>query len=450
MRRKYKYLSKNGNPKTLLLNSYSATFSLMHMRVPTSLPAAPAQPAWYKWELLVLLWLAFFLHQGDRQIYNSVIPLIKTDLGLDDVQLGLIGSIFTLVYGVLVPVAGFIGDILPRKWIVVMSLLIFSIGTTLSGLSSGLIMLVLFRSVTTGGGEAFFYPSATSLLAQFHDKTRALALAILQTALYVGITASGLIAGYIGERYGWRTAFFAFGGVGVLWAGVAAWRLRNTPQVRAAAPQTQPRIPLNEVLWYVLRRPSVWLLSLAFGAMVYVNIGYLTWAPTFLHENFKLSLANAGFSSMFYHHLFAFFGVLIGGKIADRLAEKRPSIRMEANFLGLLCGAPFIYWLGQAPSVEISYIALAGFGLFRGIYDSNLFASLFDVVEPRLRASATGLMLSFAFVIGSLAPTVLGWMKMRVGLATGLSSLAWFYLFGALSILIAVKFFLKRDYVRKK
>jgi len=87
------------------------------------------------------------------------------------------------------------------------------------------------------------------------------------------------------------------------------------------------------------------------------------------------------------------------------------------------------------------------FGFFRGVYDSNLFASLYDVVEPRLRASATGLMLSFAFVVGSVAPVIMGWMKSRVGLAAGLSSLAGFYLFGAVCILVAVLFFLKRDYV---
>ncbi len=402
----------------------------------------------YKWELVVLLWIAFFLHQGDRQIYNSLIPLIRVDLGLDDVQLGLVGSIFTLVYGVLVPIAGFAGDVLSRKWIIVSSLLIFSIGTLASGLSTGLIMLVIFRSITTGGGEAFFYPAATSLLAQLHDKTRATALAILQTALYIGITVGGLIAGYIGQHYGWRRAFFAFGFFGIIWAVAVIWRAQNTPQARSAGELSQKqRIPLNEVLAYIGRRPSIWLLSAAFGAMVYVNIGYLTWTPTFLHENFKFSLAKAGFQSMFYHHLFAFVGVLVGGKFADRWACIRPSIRMEANFIGLLLGAPFIYWLGQAQSPTGFYVALALFGFFRGVYDSNLFASLYDVVEPRLRASATGLMLSFAFVVGSVAPVIMGWMKSRVGLAAGLSSLAGFYLFGAICILVAVLFFLKRDYV---
>lgn len=408
----------------------------------------PSEAGFYRWELLGLLWIAFFLHQGDRQIYNSVIPLIRTGLGLDDIQLGLVSSVFTLVYGVLVPVAGLAGDWLSRKWIIVCSLLVFSLGTLLSGLSSGLLMLILFRSLTTGGGEAFFYPSATSLLAQFHERTRALALGLLQTALYIGVTVSGLLAGYIGERYGWRSAFYTFGGAGILWVSVVAWRLRNTPPAPAADAALQAdRIPLPEVLAYILRRPSVWLLSLAFGAMVYVNVGYLTWTPAFLHERFQLSLAQAGFWSMFSHHLLAFVGVLAGGRLTDRLAAVRPSIRMEANFWGLLLGAPFLYWLGHAATPASSYLALALFGLFRGLYDSNLFASLYDVVEPRLRASATGLMLSFAFVVGSCAPTVLGWMKTHVDLAAGLSSLAWFYLFGAVCIGIAVKFFLRRDYV---
>jgi hypothetical protein len=59
-------------------------------------------------------------------------------------------------------------------------------------------------------------------------------------------------------------------------------------------------------------------------------------------------------------------------------------------------------------------------------------------------------MLSFAFIVGSLAPTVLGWMKTRVGLAAGLSSLAWFYLFGAVCVFVAMKFFLRRDYISQR
>ena len=400
----------------------------------------------YRWELLGLLWLAFFLHQGDRHIYNTVLPLIRSNLELDDVQLGWVASLFTLVYGVLVPVGGFVGDRFPRKWVVVLSLLLFSVGTLLSGLSTGLVMLILFRSFTTGGGEAFFYPSATSLLAQFHEKTRALALGLLQTALYVGITVSGWLAGYLGEEFGWRVPFLLFGSAGLVWTLATAWRLQDTPPVAAHA----ERVPLLETLVYVLRRPSAWLLTLAFGAMVYVNVAYMTWTTDYLQDRYELSLTNAGFSAMFYHYLAAFLGVLAGSRLADRLAPRYRSIRMAMNFVGLLLGAPFVYWLGRAETAVQCCTALALFGLFRGVYDSNLLASLLDVVEPRLRSSATGLMFCFAFVVGSVAPTALGWMKTRVGLAAGFSSLCWFYLFGAACILVAMTCFLRRDYVAPK
>jgi len=51
---------------------------------------APVAAGVYKWELVALLWFAFFLNQGDRQIYNVVLPLIGPDLNLDAVQLGLV------------------------------------------------------------------------------------------------------------------------------------------------------------------------------------------------------------------------------------------------------------------------------------------------------------------------------------------------------------------------
>ena len=324
------------------------------------------EPSSYKWELLFLLWIGLFLNQGDRQIYNSVIPLIRASLGLTDLQLGLVGSVFILVYGLLVPLAGLAGDYLSRKWIVVTSLLIFSAGTLLSGLSTGLFMLIVFRSLATGGGEAFFYPAAVSLLAQFHERTRAQALGILQTALYAGITASGLIAGYIGDRYGWRSAFLTFGGAGLIWSAVVSWRMRNTPQATPA--QSSPctgRVPIVQVLAAIAGRPTVWLLALASGSMVYVNNGYVTWMPTFLHERFQLSLARAGFFSMFYHYLFALIGVLLGGKVTDRLAEKWPFTRMTAVFAGLLLGSPFIFLLGRSDSAGGCYLALALFGFFR-------------------------------------------------------------------------------------
>ncbi|OHE76212.1 MAG: MFS transporter [Verrucomicrobia bacterium GWF2_62_7] len=411
------------------------------------------QPRLYKWELLAILWVAYFLNQGDRQIYNAVLPLIKADLKVSDVQLGMVATAFTLLYGVFVPLAGCLGDFVTKKWIVCLSLLTFSAGTLCTGFSTSILLLILFRSVATGVGEAFYYPAANSLIGQYHHSTRAQAMAVHQSSLYVGIIASSWIAGWVGESHGWRATFYTFGSFGLLMAAVVAMRLRNEHRdfedVRKDNQLPESQVKLGEVLRSVLRTPTLYFLSVAFGAMVFATVGYMTWMPTFLYEKFHLSVKDAALNSMLYHFIFAFVGVMVGGRVSDRLAARRPTIRMEMEYLGLLLGAPFIWLMGTSSNLTMVYIALAGFGFFRGIYDSNLFAALFDVIPPRYRSSATGLMLCCAFTVGATSPVLLGYVKQHISLDIGLSSLAFVYLLGAALIFIATKMFFAKDYIHE-
>ena len=404
----------------------------------------------YKWQLVVILWFAYFLNQGDRQIFNVVIPLIKADLQITDVQIGLVATIFTLVFGILVPVAGFAGDLLRRKWIIFFSLLIFSVGTLFTGISTGIILLIIFRSIATGGGEAFYYPAATSLLGQFHQKTRAMAMSIHQTSVYVGIVASGFIAGYIGENYGWRMSFFSFGLIGILWSLVVLLKVKDTPMPKEEKAAQEYKPSFSEIIKAVFSRQTVYFLSLAFGCMCFVNVGYLTWMPTYLHEKFGMTLSAAGLHSTLYHFLFAFLGVMLGARISDKMSAKRKQIRMEVKIIGLLLGAPFIYWMGASDAKIWCYVAMALFGVFRGIYDSNLFAALFDVIEPHYRASSMGIMLAVAFIIGAFAPVMLGWIKTVAGLESGIMLLSLFYLLGAILIFIGLVFFFRRNYYEER
>ena len=415
----------------------------------------------YKWVLVILLWFAFFLHQAARQIYNTVIPLIKDSLGFSNVQLGLVTTIFTLVYGILVPFSGYAGDVLRRKWIVFFSLLIFSLGTMFTGISSTLFMLILFRSVVSGGGEAFYYPASNSLLGQFHYKSRAMAMSIHQTALYVGIIASGFIAGYIGENYGWRFSFYVFGGAGLLWAVLVAYRLKDSAKNATTqfadsgknhkdngpSKESVQKIPVKEVVYNIFKKRSVWMLCLAFSTMVFVQQGYLTWMPTFLYEDFSLSLSKAGFNAMFYHFILAFFGVLVGGRLSDKWAMKHRKTRIITEYVGLLMGVPFIFLMGYTNNLVVCYASLGLFGFFRGIYDSNLFAALYDVVDPKYRSSATGVMLAFGFIVGALAPVFLGWVKTAFSLANGISFLSVFHLIGGILLITAAKFYYHKDFV---
>ena len=400
----------------------------------------------YKWELIALFWFAYFFNQADRMVYSVVLRPLQADLQLTDVQAGLVASIFMWTYAALVPVAGYAGDVLRRKWIVVWSLLIWSAATLLSGLSSGVVWLTFFRGLATGGGEAFYYPSANSLIGQYHEKTRALAMSIHQTSAYAGIVVSGLVAGWIADRFGWRMSFYVFGSVGLVLAGIMLARIKDV--ALPADPNTaQPtRLPLTMVVRAVGRKPTVWALCLAFSGFNFVGWSYFTWMPTFLQEKFGLSQADAGFSSMFYSNLFALIGVLVAGRLSDLWAPRRRTLRMEFEYTGLFLGAPFIFLMGMADQKWLCYLGLAGFGLCRGIYDSNLFAVLFDVIEPRYRASAVGAMLAACFAFAGFGPLTLGWAKSTIGLGPGLALFSIVYVASGAILLLAARTTFARDY----
>lgn len=403
----------------------------------------------YKWELILLLWFAFFFHQADRQIFNVVLPAIRDDLNLTDSDMGLISAIVTLAYGILVPVGGFIGDKVNKKWLIIISLFMWTSATLFTGMSTLLIHLVILRGVFTGGCEAFYAPPANALIGEYHEKTRATAMSIHQTALYVGIVISGFLAGWIADQFNWRVAFYVFGGLGILLAIILVFRFKDSLPVKTDKRQNKAEtISLMNGLNIFFKKPTALLLTFAFAGMVFVNVGFMTWMPTYLHEDFGFSLARSGFDSTFYHYLAAFFGVLIGARIADRYTDKITGMRGIVQAFGLLLGAPFIFLMGVSDTPFIVYISLALFGVFRGIYDSNIFASLYDVIEPKYRSSATGLMLMFAFVTGAAAPYILGIMKPILGLSWGLSALSVVYILASLSIFIAVKFFYKNDLVK--
>jgi len=427
---------------------------------------------WYKWEVLALLWMAFFLNQADRQIYNTLLSPIKESLGLTDGEAGLIATLFSLVFAVLVPISGYVADRVSRKWIIVFSILLWSGATVISGACTGLVMFIIFRSIATGMGEATFGPANYSTIADYHgEDTRGKAMSIHQTSYYFGVIVSGFIAGWIGERWGWRSAFYIFGSVGVLHGLVIIWRLRDKKSPAAeqtpAKAQKKDAVSFGEALAVLFKTPTALILTIGFACLIFVLQGYLTWTPTFLGEKFGWDLKRAGFDSMFYTHIAAFVGVLLAGGISDKLARSKPAYRILMQSCGLLAAVPFIVFMGMSSDVLgwlgvssentvlglsaevlVVYVGLAGFGFARAFFDANTYPVLYDVIPPKFHASAAGVMLFLGFGIGSLSPLVLGVMRPYFGLAAGISMLSVVWVLGGILLFAGYKIFYKRDYER--
>ena len=79
----------------------------------------------YKWVILGLLFVAHFIVQGVRQLYYASIPPIRTDLSLGPTALGMVATVFLVVYGVCAPCASVVADLLRRKTIIVLGFFVF-------------------------------------------------------------------------------------------------------------------------------------------------------------------------------------------------------------------------------------------------------------------------------------------------------------------------------------
>ncbi len=410
----------------------------------------------YKWILLALVSATYFLAQGTRQIFNAVLPQIKADFagaGITDTQLGLVGSAFTLVFGLAIPFGGVLADFFSRKWMIVLGTLLFSVGIFTSGLAAGVGLLVLAYGIVNAAGQALLPPSNSSLIGQFHVETRATAFSIYQIVFYVGIVVCSCVSGWLsglGEG-GWRKAFFLFGAISAAWAIALALSMRDTPQPSGRTETSASEKPsIREALGAFLCKPSALLLMAGLGFYFYAKYGFNTWIINYLQREFpSMTAASASFHGVFWFYLGAVLGVFAGGRVSDRFAVAlgRPQVRFDVNAAGLVLCVPGLLLSAFAPTAVICIAGTALFGFATGVYDSNIYASLFEVVKPRYRAAAVGMFGCGGSVIGASGPAVLGWMNAHFSMSAGIASLSAFALAGAVAIAVARCFFFKKDKV---
>lgn len=382
----------------------------------------------YAWAVVGMLWFVCLFNYADRQAIFSVFPLLKAEMNLSDVELGVVAGSFMWVYALAAPLAGMVGDRVSRKSLILGGLIFWSLVTLATAMSTKYWHLVLFRALE-GFGEAFYFPASMSLVADYHGRaTRSRALALHQSSVYAGTIAGGTVAGFFGQYYGWRSGFYLFGALGVV-LGIALLALLKEP-VRGQSEGSE--IPTHTLTWdratlwpsvaAIFRTPMALVLMAVFVGANFVAMIYLTWLPSFLFRKFQMSLSMAGLNATAWLQISSVIGVMTGGVIADRLARRSAAGRMITQSIGLLAGVPFIFLTGWTLSIPVLVTAMSAFGFFKGLYDSNLWASLYDVVPPERRATACGLMNSIGWLGGGLAPVSIAAASQVYGMGACLSA----------------------------
>ena len=162
------------------------------------------------------MWIAYFLNYCDRQAVFAMFKVLKSDLSMTDTQLGLTGALFLWVYGIGCPIAGFLADRYSKTWLIVGSLILWSLVTIATGLSVSAIMLLGMRAAM-GISEALFMPAAISLTTnRTPERWRSRAVASLTTAQIAGVIAGASFGGWMAQQGQWRTAFVVLGILGLV------------------------------------------------------------------------------------------------------------------------------------------------------------------------------------------------------------------------------------------
>ncbi|HEY7090601.1 MAG TPA: MFS transporter [Tepidisphaeraceae bacterium] len=398
----------------------------MHTPPPTPLTyATPTTPVsrQYRWWVVFMLWFICFFNYADRQAIYAVFPKLSSEFGFDAVKLGLIGSAFMWVYAFGAPFAGYIADRVKRTNLILGGCFFWSVITVTTSWCSTLWQFVTVRALE-GLGETFYFPASMSLVSDYHGpETRSKALSFHQSSVYAGTILGSWIAALMAEWGDWRHGFYLFGGCGMVLVIVLMLFLREPPRAVAVVSE-EPRAhrPGNvleyasaadqagrDVAFRTLLKPSAILLMLAFLCANFVATIFLTWTPTFLVTKFHFKLSAAGLSGSLFIHLASAIGAPLGGILADRLRRTASGGRMIVQAGGLLLGCGFLFLVGTTTSRTVLLVSMTIFGFGKGLYDSNIFASLYDVVEPRARATAAGIMNTVGWGGGALGPLAVGW-----------------------------------------
>lgn len=401
-----------------------------------------------RWRVVAFLACSAALNYADRSALSSVLPALRTEFALTDVQLGLLGSLFLWGYALGSPLAGVLADGWSRRALVVWSLALWSGVTALMGAANGFLALVLLR-LGLGLAECLYLPAATALLADHHGpETRGRAMSIHSLGLNFGVVIGGACAGYLAEHFGWRAGFWVLGLVGIALALAAKYFVADGPAAIASAAAAAPRVSLAEAARYLLGVPSYHVL-LAKAMLAGVGIWiFFNWLPLYFREAFDLSLGAAGFAGTFMLQISTMLGIAFGGWLSDRAAQRGTQRRMLVQGLSYLVAAPFLLLFLSRPGFAVVTLAVSLFSFFRGVGQANENPTLCEVIPVRYRSTAIGLMNTCATAAGGIGVLLAGVLKSTFGLNAIFAGISLLFVIAGAALVYAYRHWITRDIER--
>lgn len=375
----------------------------------TTGPLTRRQTTW----LLTVLLLANVVNFYDRTIPAVVVEPIKAEFGLSDTMIGLLGGSFTVVYAIAGVLLGRLADRVQRRWIMAAGLFVWSLFTLGSGLASAFLVLFLFR-LGVGIGEASYGPASNTVVFDaFPPQRRSRAISILQTGIPIGLLLAFLTVGVMVEAFGsWRAPFV----IAAIPGFVLAVLFLFLPEPQRGASETEvvdlgTALRDERPLRSILAIPTVrWLMVSGIGLQI-PNYAVATFVVPLLQRYFDLPIALASIGAGAILGVAGILGLLLGGVLADRAAERALGARLRVVAIGFALAIPVTLGaLLLGPGAAVLFIVLFAAGWtctqFLGVAATPAIA---DVAPVRIRATAIALYFASFNIIGAtLGPIITG------------------------------------------
>ncbi|MFD7619827.1 spinster family MFS transporter [Streptomyces sp. NPDC059802] len=376
----------------------------------------------YKIYIVAVCTAAYVLSFVDRQALSLMIEPIKRDLSLTDTQFSLLsGLAFSVLYSVMgLPIAT-LADRRSRPLIISVGIALWSLATTLSGLSKGFVHMFLAR-VGVGVGEAALTPSAYSMFSDMFPKNRlGRAIGVYSLGSFIGGSAAFFIGGYVigllkdvdsvllplvGDVHAWQVTFFIIGLPGLLLALVFLLTVRDPVRrglARDAAGAVR-KVAMRDVFAFLRGHGKTFSFHYAgFSCYAMVLLGLMAWAPAFYIRTFGLSPTQAGYALGGVVLVANGSGVLFGGWLVDRLTSRgHTDGAMRAGVIGAIGMVVPVVAFPHARPLWLS-LALLAIAMFFASFPMPASTAAMQVLSPnqmRAQVSALFLLISNLMAVG--------------------------------------------------
>jgi len=402
---------------------------------------APAQDTARANYALLILTLINLVNYLDRYIVASALPGIQKELGINNMQAGLLGTVFIVVFMLASPLGGYLGDRVPRKYLVAGGVLLWSLATGASGLAGTFVTLMIARAVI-GIGEAGYGAVAPSIISDLYPRAlRTRMLAFFYIAIPVGAAAGYGVGGWLSSTYSWHSAFFA-GGVPGLILGTMACFMPEPQRGAMDGPDAQTKLPFRLGLKGLAGNRAFWATTAGYTLMTFSIGGLGYWMPTYMVKTRGMPEGQAGLAFGAVTAVAGLLGTVAGGWLGDKMDRRREGGGLLLSGVGLMLAAPFMYLALHLESQAATFavIGVAQFLIFLNSGPIN--AAIVNCVQPAFRAFAMGLNVLCIHMLGdAISPTLIGRIADVSSLTRAIEVNAVPVLFGGMALLLGAKLY---------